>query len=716
MSFLTPFLLAGAAAFLIPLLIHLLNRRKVSVVRWGPMHLLQEVIRQKKRKFVIEQWLLLAIRIAIPIILALCLARPVLSALRSIPGFGKTSLVVLLDDSFSMRAPGSNGAPREQAKAAIQRLVDGLPRGSDAQVILAGGTPRKLMDSATSALDLVPKAVADAPSLAGPVAANEALQAAAAALAKAPNATREIVLMSDFQSADWKAFAEGAALPALDAMAKQEPKPSLTFYRLPNDLTENLSLASVELSALVAAETQPVGLRVRVQNHGKRAWQDIALHLEADGTRLRTTRISVPPEGETTLSLTHAFEKVGDHSLGVRLEGDTLTDDNAFQGIVHVRNQINVLLVDGSAGGAPMASALDFLEIALTPNDAVKATLKDLIKITRVDVKKLNKDKLKGMEVIILGDVVKLEGNDIRELEAFVDAGGGLLIFGGPHCDLDWYSREFYRGGKGLFPSNIKVYGRIEATENPARIVLQRFTHPATTYFNDPRGGRLQDAEFNHWLNFETKSDEVKTLLALDRGAPLIIEKSKGRGRVIACASTANAEWSTMPLQMFYLPLAQRLVTYLSTQGSAPAWQLVGQPVRYVLKDGKVDDVFVVTDPTGKTTEVKTRKESNAVIVESALTNQPGVYSVRAPGMSEESAQRFAFNLNSAESDLKPLPADDVKALAERTGASFTESFEGYEKLDRSRRHGSEFWQPFLLALLALLFGEVLLQQRIARA
>src|SRR5262245_56710628 len=107
MTFLNGILLAGAAAFMIPLIIHLLNRRKVSVVRWGAMHLLQEVIKQKKRNIKIEQWLLLATRIALPIILALCLARPVLSALSSLAAFGKTSLVVVLDDSFSMRAPAT---------------------------------------------------------------------------------------------------------------------------------------------------------------------------------------------------------------------------------------------------------------------------------------------------------------------------------------------------------------------------------------------------------------------------------------------------------------------------------------------------------------------------------------------------------------------------------------------------------------------------------
>ena len=420
MTFLNSILLAGAAAFLIPLIIHLLNRRRIAVVRWGAMHLLQEVIKQKKSRVRVEQWLLLLLRILLPIILAMCLARPVLTALRSLPGFGKTSLVVILDDSFSMRAPSSGGSPMDQAKAAIQRMTEELPRGSDVQIVLAGGSPRTLMEQSTSALDLVPKALGDTQALAGPMSANDAFQAAASALSKANNGAREIVVMSDFQQADWKAFAEGASMPALEAVLKQEPKPVITFFRLNNDITENLSIASLELSALVAAEGQPVGARVRVKNHGKRLWQDVALYLEADGTRLRTTRITVPADGEVTLSLTHAFDKVGDHSLGVRLEGDSLTEDNAAQAIVHVRHQINALIIDGHPGNEPLSGAADFIELALSPNMATAADSKDLVITTKVDEKRFRDEDLRNKEVIILADVERLQGKRFTDIEKFV--------------------------------------------------------------------------------------------------------------------------------------------------------------------------------------------------------------------------------------------------------------------------------------------------------
>lgn len=710
MTFLNTILLLGGAAFLVPLMIHLLNKRRVQTVRWGAMHLLQEVLKQKKRKLNIEQWMLLAVRIAIPIILALCLARPVLTALRSLGG-GKTSLVMLLDDSFSMRAPSAGGSPADRARLDVGHMLDAQPKGSDAQVVFAGGNSHRLLDQSTSSLDLIPKQLSENPAQAGPVKVNDALQTAVSSVTTAPNGARELAILSDFQSSDWQSVAEGASLPALDALLKQEPKPQVTFYRLASDLTENLSIASADLSAQVVAEDQPVGIRVHIQNHGKRPWQDVALHLEADGARLRTSRVTLAPEGEAVISFTHAFNSTGDHSLAVRLEGDSFPDDNAFYSVVQVRDQLNVLLVDGDPGTEPLQGAADFLELALTPYQSASASLKDLIRITKLDAKRLRDTDLRNQEIVILADVDRLQGNRLNDIAKFVKGGGGLIVFMGPHCDLDWYNREFYRQGEGILPAGLK--GQQHAsTASPARILQQRLTHPAMVYFNDARGGRLQEAGFQSWFEFDTRQDaSVKPLLMLDRSMPLFVEKSQGHGRVILAATTADAEWSNLPLQPFFVPMMQRLVTYLATQNAATAWSLVGAPFRLPLAKEQVGTEYTLRDPTGQSETLKVKAEGEQALLESKAITAPGIYKLTQGN----TTRLLAYNLDSAESNLTPLPAEQVRQIAERHNAAFVESLDAWQKVDRTRRHGSELWQPFLIGLLVLLFLEVLLQQRIAK-
>ena len=79
MNFLNLGLALGAAAFLIPLLIHIFNRSRFRVVQWGAMHLLESVLRVNRKQVQLEQIILLIIRCAIPILLALCLARMVVT-------------------------------------------------------------------------------------------------------------------------------------------------------------------------------------------------------------------------------------------------------------------------------------------------------------------------------------------------------------------------------------------------------------------------------------------------------------------------------------------------------------------------------------------------------------------------------------------------------------------------------------------------------------
>ena len=91
MSFLNAILLGGIAALAIPIIIHLFHKSHFRVVRWGAMHLLENVIRTNQRRIKFEQWLLLALRAALPVILALLMARPIWKGAQSLLGDAKTS-------------------------------------------------------------------------------------------------------------------------------------------------------------------------------------------------------------------------------------------------------------------------------------------------------------------------------------------------------------------------------------------------------------------------------------------------------------------------------------------------------------------------------------------------------------------------------------------------------------------------------------------------
>src|SRR3989442_1572502 len=105
-DFLTPgFFGAGVVLASIPIIIHILNRRRFKIVNWAAMEFLLRALRKNRRRLRFEQWLLLAVRCCVLLLLGLALARPVAcnqQSLASLAGQRSGLHVLVIDNSYSM--------------------------------------------------------------------------------------------------------------------------------------------------------------------------------------------------------------------------------------------------------------------------------------------------------------------------------------------------------------------------------------------------------------------------------------------------------------------------------------------------------------------------------------------------------------------------------------------------------------------------------------
>src|SRR5664279_5274093 len=85
MTFLNTIMLIGLVAVSIPIIIHLLNRRKARLVDWGAMRFLLASLAYRNRRIMIEEIILLAVRCLLLAVLALALARPFMPSRAAIP-------------------------------------------------------------------------------------------------------------------------------------------------------------------------------------------------------------------------------------------------------------------------------------------------------------------------------------------------------------------------------------------------------------------------------------------------------------------------------------------------------------------------------------------------------------------------------------------------------------------------------------------------------
>lgn len=124
-------MLAGIAAVAVPIIIHLLNRRKFKTVTWAAMKFIKLSVDQNQRRMRIEDLILLLIRCALVVLLALALARPASkNAASDVLGQTKVTAFVILDNSYSMDLQGRDGKNAfEEARAAAQETLKALPSG-----------------------------------------------------------------------------------------------------------------------------------------------------------------------------------------------------------------------------------------------------------------------------------------------------------------------------------------------------------------------------------------------------------------------------------------------------------------------------------------------------------------------------------------------------------------------------------------------------------
>jgi hypothetical protein len=737
MTFLNVILLFGIAAAGIPLLIHLLHRSRFRVVKWGAMQFLEVRQRTQRRRIRIEQLLLLLVRCLIPALLALVMARPVLTGLRALLGAAKTSTVVLLDNSYSMDVGTKNNNTFTVARDAAGQLIRHLGRGSEVAVVLMGGVPAPLLAEPTFNTDRAARELALLQAGYGSASLPAALDLGLGLLGKMHEAQRELVIISDFQKVSWAPVEDAERARFAGLLKKLPVTPGVTFLHIGREDRNNISVQSLDFSRMLLGVGQKFQLRANLKNHGDAAYADLRVYFRVDGTERAAAQVALGPNESGQVLFTYAFETAGSHVIAISADApDALKSDNTLLASVPVVEKLPVLLVNGRPSREPLAGETAFLELALRPFQNAQGQLADLIETRVIEPPQLDERALKDVRVAVLANVARLEDHQVRALEAFVRAGGGLLLFPGSRVDTAWWNRALAAEGRGLLPYPLAALeGGLEDTAAHSTILMQHFEHPALQLFNDARNGDLSTANIRLWYTLATAGSQGLekpgaavsnawksaagtnsappfVLARLSSGAAFLVEKAYGAGSVICCTVPCSAEWSNLPLRPFYLPLLQQLVTYLAAKFEPPRNVEIGRPLLAVLPAALGGKQVVLSDPQGQKHKLDVLAEGGRALAHFDGTRKPGLYILETP---DRLPVHFVVNAAGAESDLAQLPADELAAAAKPFEATLVNSWDEYRQLEQRRRYGRDVWRPFLWMLLGLLFVELWLEQRVGR-
>ena len=725
MTFLNGILLGGAIAGTIPLAIHLLNRNRPRTIRWGAMQLLASQPKSKRRHIELEQILLLLLRISIPILLAMCMARPIASSLRAGGRSTTASIVIILDDSASMSASTGETSSFEKAKANAIQFIESLGRGSEVAMISTTDAKQPLIPTTADTQGAAQQArglsqshgAADVPA---------SIEMAARYLSLMHNQVQRVVAFSDFQSASWDSRDAVRLKDAVQRLSALKNHPAVTLFDTGPFHTENSAIESIDFTRLPVTSNQKVRFDATLRNFGLQTRKNLQVEWKVDGLPAGNTPATIPPGQSTQISLERSFEAVGAHTIEAHIHGDAFSSDNAFYSTLNVQRSISVLIVSGRISSEPFQGETDFLELALHPKMRA-AREGGVFSLKTIQPEDLTQKQLSEARVVVLANTPKLREPQVRLLETFVNDGGGLAFFPGTRTDPAWSNEQLYKERTGLLPAKLGAAATGSVIGSPGiEIAAGPYMHPSLNVFNSEQNS-LSGIQIQTWYQLAPKqiSNAQSTLasslasspaqvgeapfifLSLENGDPLFLEYKFGSGLVIQSAIPCSADWSNFPTRPAFVPAMQRLIGHLATGANVPAQLKVGEAVIAQLTGGS--SAIVLRSPEGVSRTPELEKVGDRTLIRFEQTQQPGFYRLSGSASGD---QCFAVNADRMESNPTRLGSDEIESLSKSIGATLVSNAGGLSDSLASTHSGREVWNLVLWVILFCLFAEIGLQQR----
>ncbi len=612
MNFLHPALaMVGLGAIALPIIIHLLIRRRVKPVRWAAMKFLLEAYKQRRRRLILEQLLLLATRCLLVACIAVALGRLLIGG-GAASGLGAgprpTSLILLIDDSLTSGADGALQRHKEQAASLMAQLNPGS--GDTASLVTLSRPAQGVVIPATSDIGalrgiierLTPTdAAAD---LAGAIAT---INGAVVAGPVEDRPRVVVAVLSEFLA---------GSVDLQSPLGTIEPSPdAVLMSAVRADGISNTAIVSVEPLRSVVTGGRSLAASNQVRVTLRRAGPEIGT------ASTRSVRVLTTREGGGTETLGQAMARfeagqqdstvimqadVGPPESGGRAsrviaastDHDALGADDSVQRVIEFRDSIRVAVVaprrfqqPGEGGGLNRFDAADWVTLALEPSapaiSGLGAGARADIETARVEPNAITTSRLAGFDAVALCAPQSLDQTGWEAIGAFVRQGGLLIVVPPKDVAIHLWADQLSAMELGW------TIGR-EARDPESPLAIDASTGPAasTDLLSLVRAELPELARsvmVRRVLPVSIDGERREgALLSLGDGTPLLVASvpqaaattAGGRGLVVMLATSLDLAWTDLPAKPLVVPLVQEVVrqgvgvargAWHSLAGSSPA-------------------------------------------------------------------------------------------------------------------------------------------------
>lgn len=540
------YMAAGGALVSAPIIIHLINRMRFKRIRWAAMEFLLKSQKRNRRRLIIEQLILLALRCLLVLLAGFLVARFVGA---KPTGQGATHIIIL-DDTPSMADQFAEKGPKTSSFAVAREQIEQLARSaaqapthqqmriyrlSDLDTLLFD---QRLNDRSPEAIDAKLRDLKPSALHIDPI---EGINKGQTLLGDVAQGQKILHLVSDFRDLDWSGPGAEELSKAVEKLVDSGIHLSLIDTAHPYRgatrqvalYHDNLAITDLYAEARVIAEGVETEFRVTIRNYSS-SDKKTFLHVKVDGKEdfAGSRPIErIPADDSVTKKFTLIFAKkkpaqpIGPGDLPedrerkrrldrefvqvtaeLEAEETGLQADNVRDLVVEVRKRVPTLVVDGS-GQDPDLDGGDLMHLRAAYNAARS------YEIERCKVDDLDKIHLELYPTVIFLNVGEIKSEKtLQKVQEYIEHGGSLLYFLGDKARPAFYNDTLFKKFNGLFPLLIENKsfdpldpdGRATAEERKEKAEDRRFfDEQPKLLFRDPQHEAIKTlAEYRSGLRY----------------------------------------------------------------------------------------------------------------------------------------------------------------------------------------------------------------------
>lgn len=522
MTFLSPLLLWFVAAASVPIIIHLLNKRRHKTLQWAAMQFLLKATRESRGKKKLRHILILTCRALGIAALAFAAARPMVSGLLGWGAGTIDTVVLVLDRSASMELRSADGE-KSKREIVLRKIRDAMSTIGNPRLVIidsATGKPQEISSpdvlteiSTTSATD----STANIPTL----------MTSAAEVLNSSTGRSEIWLASDLQRSNWRPDDDRWAAVRANLQSLPE-KPAIRVLSIGGDAATNLSLRllatrrtidglMLDLEIVRSKDNRgSINLPVTTQING--ASQNELITLPGQSLRFQKS-IAIKQEDES-----------GYGWLTIPADGNP-RDNSVFFAYGPARPMKSLVV-------SPSSEAADYLALAAAPPDFEKRS------VTRIDPAEFAAVSTSDLSMILWAAPLPV-GENARTLQNFLSNGGQVVLFpvakseNESFLDTQWETVSLAGAGKFF--------------------ILRDWDH-ADGPLRDGADGAPITAERLRAIKRAIPKSNAAVLAKWEDGAPFITRKIVDKGMLWTMGSIPDYTWSNLGDADVLLPAVQRIL------------------------------------------------------------------------------------------------------------------------------------------------------------